>query len=64
VRELRTAIERERADGEPFDICLHGPHDFRAGYEEAGVTWFMESFFPEEPLADVRRIIERGPGPA
>jgi alkanesulfonate monooxygenase SsuD/methylene tetrahydromethanopterin reductase-like flavin-dependent oxidoreductase (luciferase family) len=68
VRELRAAIERERANtrmgGEPFDICLHGPHELRAGYEEAGVTWFMESFFPEEPLADVRRIIERGPAPA
>jgi alkanesulfonate monooxygenase SsuD/methylene tetrahydromethanopterin reductase-like flavin-dependent oxidoreductase (luciferase family) len=64
VRELRTAIERERASDEPFDICLHGPHELRAGYEDAGATWFMESFFPEEPLADVRRIIERGPGPA
>ncbi|MDQ1481489.1 MAG: hypothetical protein QOI44_2350, partial [Actinomycetota bacterium] len=61
VRELRAAIERERTSDEPFDICLHGPREHARGYEAAGVTWYMESFFPEEPLDDVRRIIERGP---
>jgi alkanesulfonate monooxygenase SsuD/methylene tetrahydromethanopterin reductase-like flavin-dependent oxidoreductase (luciferase family) len=61
VRELRDAIQRERGNDEPFDICLHGPKERAREFETAGVTWFMESFFPEEPIADVRAIIERGP---
>jgi alkanesulfonate monooxygenase SsuD/methylene tetrahydromethanopterin reductase-like flavin-dependent oxidoreductase (luciferase family) len=61
VRELRAAIERERTSDDAFDICLHGPREHARGYEAAGVTWYMESFFPEEPLDEVRRIIERGP---
>lgn len=61
VLELRAAIERERADGAPFDICLHGPPEQAPEFAAAGVTWFMMSFYPEEPLAEVRRIIERGP---
>ena len=61
VRELRDAIQRERGNDEPFDVCLHGPKERAREFEAAGVTWFMESFFPEEPLAEVRAIIERGP---
>jgi alkanesulfonate monooxygenase SsuD/methylene tetrahydromethanopterin reductase-like flavin-dependent oxidoreductase (luciferase family) len=61
IRELRKAIERERGSDTPFDICIHGPHEQAAEFEAAGVTWFMDSFLPEEPLADVRRIIEQGP---
>jgi alkanesulfonate monooxygenase SsuD/methylene tetrahydromethanopterin reductase-like flavin-dependent oxidoreductase (luciferase family) len=61
VRELRAAIEQERASNEPFDICLHGPREHARGYEAAGVTWLMESFLPEEPLDEVQRVIERGP---
>jgi alkanesulfonate monooxygenase SsuD/methylene tetrahydromethanopterin reductase-like flavin-dependent oxidoreductase (luciferase family) len=61
VRELRAAIERERASDAPFDICLHGPPGRAAEFEAAGVTWFMMSFYPEEPLGEVRSVIERGP---
>jgi alkanesulfonate monooxygenase SsuD/methylene tetrahydromethanopterin reductase-like flavin-dependent oxidoreductase (luciferase family) len=62
VRELRAAIARERADDAPFDVCLHGRREQAREFEAAGVTWFMESFLPDEPLGEVRRIIERGPG--
>jgi len=61
VRDLRAAIELERADDSPFDICLHGPPEQASEFAAAGATWFMMSFYPEEPLAEVRRIIERGP---
>jgi alkanesulfonate monooxygenase SsuD/methylene tetrahydromethanopterin reductase-like flavin-dependent oxidoreductase (luciferase family) len=61
VRELRAAITRERATDAPFDICLHGPREQAREFEAAGVTWFMESFLPDEPLSEVRSIIERGP---
>ncbi len=61
VRELRAAIERERASEESFDVCLHGPPGQAGAFAAAGVTWFMMSFYPEEPLRDVRAVIERGP---
>jgi alkanesulfonate monooxygenase SsuD/methylene tetrahydromethanopterin reductase-like flavin-dependent oxidoreductase (luciferase family) len=61
VRELRAAIERERQSDTPFDVCMHGPPERALEFEAAGVTWFMMSFYPEEPLGEVRSIIERGP---
>jgi len=64
VRELRAAIERERASDAPFDVCLHGRPEQAADFEAAGATWFMMSFFPEEPLAALRSVIGRGPGAA
>lgn len=61
VRELCVAIERERSSRAPFDVCLHGPREQASAFAAAGVTWFMESCYPEQPLAEVRRIIEEGP---
>ena len=61
ARELRTAVERERANDAPFDVCLHGPREWAPEFAAAGVTWFMESCYPEQPLAEVRRIIGAGP---
>jgi alkanesulfonate monooxygenase SsuD/methylene tetrahydromethanopterin reductase-like flavin-dependent oxidoreductase (luciferase family) len=61
VRDLRAMIERERTTDTPFDICMHGAQERAPEFAAAGVTWFMESFYPDEPLADVRRIIDRGP---
>ena len=61
VRELCAAIERERGDDTPFDVCLHGPPEQARDFEAAGATWFMMSFFPEEPRGEVRSIIRHGP---
>jgi alkanesulfonate monooxygenase SsuD/methylene tetrahydromethanopterin reductase-like flavin-dependent oxidoreductase (luciferase family) len=61
VRELRDRIARERGADTPFDICLHGPRELASEFAAAGTTWFMESCYPEQPLAEVRRIIEQGP---
>jgi len=61
VRALRAVIEEHRLDGAPFDVCLHGPRDLAADFADAGVSWFMASCGPEQPLDDVRRIIDNGP---
>jgi hypothetical protein len=61
VRALRAAIAEHREPELPFDICLHGPAELAAEFADAGVTWFMESLLPDEPLAEVRRVIEQGP---
>jgi alkanesulfonate monooxygenase SsuD/methylene tetrahydromethanopterin reductase-like flavin-dependent oxidoreductase (luciferase family) len=61
VVELRARIDAERGDSAPYDICLHGPPERGAEFAEAGVTWFMRSFYPEQPLAEARRIVGDGP---
>ncbi len=61
VRELRAAVAAQRTDGADFDVCLHGPRELVAEFAAAGVTWFMESCYAEQPLAEVRRIIDAGP---
>jgi alkanesulfonate monooxygenase SsuD/methylene tetrahydromethanopterin reductase-like flavin-dependent oxidoreductase (luciferase family) len=61
VVELRARIETARGDGSPFDVCLHGPRASATEFAEAGVTWFMASLLPEEPLTEVRRVVGEGP---
>ena len=61
ARDLRVAIQAQRTSEAPFEVCLHGPRDLAPDFAEAGVTWFMESCYPEQPITDVRRIIDAGP---
>lgn len=61
ARALRAAIQELRSGAGPFEVCLHGPRDLAADFAAAGVSWFMESCYPEQPLAEVRRIIDEGP---
>jgi alkanesulfonate monooxygenase SsuD/methylene tetrahydromethanopterin reductase-like flavin-dependent oxidoreductase (luciferase family) len=61
VVELRARIDAERGDGAPYDVCLHGPPARAAAFAEAGATWYMQSCYPEQPLAEVWRIVEEGP---
>ena len=61
VRELRAAIAERRGGDADFDTCLHGPRELAGEFAAAGVTWFLESCYAEQPLAEVRRIIEAGP---
>jgi alkanesulfonate monooxygenase SsuD/methylene tetrahydromethanopterin reductase-like flavin-dependent oxidoreductase (luciferase family) len=61
VVELRARIDAERTDGSPYDVCLHGPPARAAEFAAAGVTWYMASLLPDEPLAEVRRVVEKGP---
>lgn len=62
VEELRTAISAVRGD-RSFDICLYGPRRDAERYSKAGATWLVESYLPDEPLAEVRRSIRDGPSP-
>lgn len=59
--EVRDAVARERGDDASFDLCLWGVPDQAADYGAAGVTWLVQSFGPEQPLADARRIVTAGP---
>ena len=61
VVELRARIDKLRGDASPYDVCLTGPPARAAEFADAGVTWFLESLLPNEPLAEVRRIVGEGP---
>jgi alkanesulfonate monooxygenase SsuD/methylene tetrahydromethanopterin reductase-like flavin-dependent oxidoreductase (luciferase family) len=61
VRSIVAAILARRASQEPFDVCVHGPRELAADFAAAGVTWYCESFGPDQPLADVRQRIANGP---
>jgi alkanesulfonate monooxygenase SsuD/methylene tetrahydromethanopterin reductase-like flavin-dependent oxidoreductase (luciferase family) len=61
VRSIRGEILALRVSEDPFDVCVHGPRGQAAAFAKAGVTWYCESFFPDQPLDDVRRRIAQGP---
>ena len=61
VRVIVDRVAAERPGGEPFEVCLHARGQDPDALEEAGVTWLMASFLPEEPVDEIRRIIEAGP---
>jgi alkanesulfonate monooxygenase SsuD/methylene tetrahydromethanopterin reductase-like flavin-dependent oxidoreductase (luciferase family) len=61
VVELRARIEAARTSDAPYDVCLHGPPERAAEFAAAGTTWFMRSCYPEQPLAEVWRVVEAGP---
>jgi alkanesulfonate monooxygenase SsuD/methylene tetrahydromethanopterin reductase-like flavin-dependent oxidoreductase (luciferase family) len=61
VVELRARIDAARSDGSSYDVCLHGPRSRAREFADAGVTWYMDSLLPDEPLAEVRRIVGEGP---
>lgn len=70
VRQMRDYIHRYRTTTTPFDIVVSGrlhelPPSDRAtaieDYATAGVTWWLESFWADADLLDVRAIIDRGP---
>jgi len=59
--QVRDAVARERASGEPFDLCVWGAADQAADFEAAGVSWLVHAAGPDDPLVDVRRVIAGGP---
>jgi alkanesulfonate monooxygenase SsuD/methylene tetrahydromethanopterin reductase-like flavin-dependent oxidoreductase (luciferase family) len=61
VVDLRARIDAARVDDSPYDICLHGPPARAAEFADVGVTWYMESLLPDEPIAEVRRVVGEGP---
>lgn len=61
VRGIVAEILGQRVSEEPFDVCVHGPREQAADFGAAGVTWYCESFFPDQPIDDVRRRVAQGP---
>jgi hypothetical protein len=61
VVELRARIDAARGNDSPYDICLHGPPARAAEFADAGVTWYMASLLPDEPIAEVWRVVAEGP---
>jgi hypothetical protein len=61
AEQVRDVVARERGTDEPFDLCVWGPADQADAFEAAGVTWFIASAGPDDPVADVRRRIAAGP---
>lgn len=70
IEEIRTYIREERETEGPFEITQIGRtpgNDLAAAkaivapYAEAGVTWWLEHFDPEEPLDDIRPRVRQGP---
>ena len=61
VEQVREAVSKERASGEPFDICAWGSLDEATAFEAAGATWLVQASGPEDDVASVRRVIAAGP---
>jgi alkanesulfonate monooxygenase SsuD/methylene tetrahydromethanopterin reductase-like flavin-dependent oxidoreductase (luciferase family) len=70
IRAMLAYIRQHRTSAEPFDVVAVGwayEHGKEAGdalleeYAEAGVTWWLEGFNPEDTTAYVRAHIEQGP---
>jgi alkanesulfonate monooxygenase SsuD/methylene tetrahydromethanopterin reductase-like flavin-dependent oxidoreductase (luciferase family) len=61
VRVVIDKIGEHRDSDQPFDVCVHGLREQAAAFAAGGVTWYCESFFPEQPLAEVRQLIGQGP---
>lgn len=70
IRDMRAYIDSHRTAPTPFEVVFQGraheqPESERAAhvaaYAAAGVTWWLESVWPDAALSDVQAIIHRGP---
>jgi alkanesulfonate monooxygenase SsuD/methylene tetrahydromethanopterin reductase-like flavin-dependent oxidoreductase (luciferase family) len=59
--EVRMLRERVGRDDSAYDCVVVGPPERASEYEAAGVTWLIESFWPEAPLDKARATIAAGP---
>jgi alkanesulfonate monooxygenase SsuD/methylene tetrahydromethanopterin reductase-like flavin-dependent oxidoreductase (luciferase family) len=70
IRDMRAYIDAHRTATTPFEVVFGGrANDLPAaergahvgGYADAGVTWWLESVWPDVTLSDVQVIIQNGP---
>jgi alkanesulfonate monooxygenase SsuD/methylene tetrahydromethanopterin reductase-like flavin-dependent oxidoreductase (luciferase family) len=71
IRDLKRYMDAHHTAPTPFDVVITGHvfdavHDASAratlqAYAEAGVTWSLESIWPERDIADMRAAIAHGP---
>jgi hypothetical protein len=69
VQERLAYIAEHRATDRPLDCVLAGasadlPDGELGRYEAVGVTWWLESIWPNVELRDVRSRIAAGPPPS
>ena len=63
LAELAAEIREARPDGGPFDLIAELPPDTDLGpWERAGLTWAVTDFGLQPTEAEVRAVIEAGPG--
>jgi alkanesulfonate monooxygenase SsuD/methylene tetrahydromethanopterin reductase-like flavin-dependent oxidoreductase (luciferase family) len=70
VQEITAYIERYRVTTDQFDIVVNGrmyekeaaeATELLRQYASTGVTWWLESFWPDASLAKVKSVIDQGP---
>ncbi len=64
VRALRLAVDEHRTVSAPYDVALPtsaATSTAVADYEAAGVTWWLVSLDPRQPLAALEAQVDRGP---
>lgn len=70
IRDMRAYIDSHRNATTPFEVVFQGrAHEQTAAereshvaaYAAAGVTWWLESVWPDVALSEVQAIIHRGP---
>jgi alkanesulfonate monooxygenase SsuD/methylene tetrahydromethanopterin reductase-like flavin-dependent oxidoreductase (luciferase family) len=71
IREMIAYIETYRTKPASFDVVVGGrmhekpaeAAELLTQYASVGVTWWLESFWPDTELNYVRSVIRRGPPP-
>jgi alkanesulfonate monooxygenase SsuD/methylene tetrahydromethanopterin reductase-like flavin-dependent oxidoreductase (luciferase family) len=64
VGALLDEVDRHRTTEDPFDVALPNVHAVETDieeYEDAGVTWWLESIAPFDALEDSRALVDGGP---
>ena len=63
LAELAAEVREGRPDGGPFDLITELPPDTDLGpWERAGLTWAVTFFGLQPTEAEVRAVIDAGPG--
>ena len=63
LAELTGEIREARRAGDPFDVVVDiAPGDDTEPWAQAGATWIITDFGMQPTKADVREVIEAGPG--
>jgi hypothetical protein len=69
-QEMMAYIQQHRTTTGSFDVVANGhmyekepveATELLREYASAGVTWWLESFWPDVPLDSVKAVVEQGP---
>jgi hypothetical protein len=63
LARLTSEIRESRPAGDPFDVIVDLPPGGDPGpWEQAGATWTVTDFGMQPTTAEVRKVIDEGPG--